>query len=221
MNVPARDAAGHSPDLGRPAQLKESGHCSAGYTRALHPHTHSTPLFGPAANLTPSATSRRRRSNRSGPHSRPAPRRGRPLPWTSKLPTRAPPAARPALNCQPGRPHRTARDYPVQHSRPYYRATPARPFRGYACPAQLQPRQLIGPGGPRQHQLPSGPSAAPGAESSQRAIHLQPTRRRAPGKAEGLPGFDAGHRMGGAAPHGPPQAADLPAAAAPPLYQKR
>ena len=164
MNVPARDAAGYSPDLGRPAQLKESG--SAGYTRALHPHTHSTPLFGPAANLTPSATSRRRRSNRSGPHSRPAPRRGRPLPWTSKLPTRAPPAARPALNCQPGRPHRTARDYPVQHSRPYYRTTPARRSRGYVCPAQPQPRQLLGPGGPRRHQLPSGALAVSGGWSS-------------------------------------------------------
>ncbi len=65
------------------------------------------------------------------------------------------------------------------------------------CPAQAQIRQPLACGRPWQHQLPSGPSAAPGGESSLRAIHLQPIRRRAPGKATGLPGFDAGRRMAG------------------------
>ena len=44
------------------------------------------------------------------------------------------------------------------------------------------------------------------------AANLQPTRRRAPGKAADLPGFDAGRRIGGAAPYGPPQALDPPCA---------
>ena len=77
-----------------------------------------------------------------------------------------PPADRAALNCPPGRPHRLARDRPVQHSRPYYRATPAGPPRGYACPSQPQPRQLLDPGGPRRHQLPSSSSAVSGGWSS-------------------------------------------------------
>ena len=120
----------------------------------------------PALGLQRSRHRGRHRSCRSGRCSRPAPRMGRYLPWPPKLPAPRTPAARAALNCPPGRPHRLARDCPVQHSRPYYRATPAGPPRGYACPSQPQPRQLLDPGGPRRHQLPSGASAVSGGRSS-------------------------------------------------------
>ncbi len=99
-----------------------------------------------------------------------------------------------------------------------------------SCPAQ--PALLPGDaGGASPGLCPSIPASAPpaagpwwaaAAPTAERLIrglggkvqlwaaHLQPTRRRAPGKEAGLPGFDAGRQIGGAAPYGPPQAPDPP-----------
>ena len=204
MNVPARDAAGHSPDLGRPAQLKESG--SAGYTRALHPHTRSTPLFGPAANLTPSATPEQSQ-------------------WATQ-PASASQGVTTTLDLETAHPRTpSCSSCPELPARP---PTPDSPR--LSCPAQ--PALLPDDAGEATQGLclsspaPAPPAAGPwraaAAPTAERRIrglggmvqpwaaHLQPTRRRAPGEEAGLPGFDAGRRIGGAAPHGPPQAPDPP-----------
>ena len=178
--------------------------------KAIPGHCARIPALPHCSALQRSRHRGRHRSCRSGRRGRPAPRIGRYLPWPPKLPA----PRTPSCSCCPELP---ARPPPPDIPR-------------LSCPAQ--PALLPGDAGgaspglclsiPAPAPPAAGPwraAAAPTAEQLIRglggmvqpwAAHLQPTRRRAPGKAAGLPGFDAGRQIGGAAPHGPPQAPDPP-----------
>ena len=191
-------ARANQPSPKSPAAQAMPGHCAR------------IPALPHCSALQRSRHRGRPRSRRSGRPGRPAPRRGRYLPWPPKLPA----PRTPSCSCCPELP---ARPPTPDSPRP-------------SCPAQ--PALLPGDAGGATRGLclssraptpsadrPWRAAAAPTAERricglggtvQPWAAYLQPTRRRAPGKAAGLPGFDAGRRIGGAAPHGPPQAPDPP-----------